>query len=423
MPGKKRCFASTKALRRLDPKVLVELLGHFREYVESKGLALPPPQEATAVNLDYGRLRDVCMAGDIPHELDDVLFHVCALGSLEGWDKIQREAEFQKNRLDFRTADLSFADLAIKAWLWDWPNNRALLEQSYARAKIHSRSSYVYYPAVKGLRQPYRPPTAAGLDGVRAELAEYFVGEALGKGTSLLIYDYEKETWFLIRYPGQLERHEAIGVDGEVETPVFKPAEYDAVVYHKDYRDLRLNTNRAKEHKKYRIVFGNLLFGTGNAFDPVERIVHLEPLKGECRDIFKCEDVPGLGSIAPIEVGFCSLAAPGREMVWRSEPDCSLLDYGGSDERLLPDDTHSVAYAKFRYRRKDRVKHDTVTVHTGKTLNYERDGDSAVLEQWLRRRGFIRGIGLSMWTALLGWAAAGSEWAVGGIGEWFMAYG
>jgi hypothetical protein len=29
-------------------------------------------------------------------------------------------------------------------------------------------------------------------------------------------------------------------------------------------------------------------------------------------------------------------------------------------------------------------------VHTGKTLNYERDGDSAVLEEWLRRRKFIK---------------------------------
>jgi hypothetical protein len=229
---------------------------------------------------------------------------------------------------------------------------------------------------------------------LKEELADYFLREAgLGKGTSLVIYDFEKESWFLVRYPGQLERHEAIDAEGRDANTVFKPAEYDAIVYHKVYRDLRLNTNRMKEHKKYRVAFGNLLFGTGNAFDPHEKIIHLEPMKGECRDIFKCEDVPGLGAIAPIEVGFSCLAAPGREMIWRSEANCTLLDYMGAGSRLLPDDTHSVMYARFRYRRKDRVKHDTVTVHAGKILNYERDGDSVVIEEWVRKRGFVKGWG------------------------------
>lgn len=404
MPGKKRCFASTKALRRLNPRLLAELLEHFREYAESKGVFVPPPEEATDGTLPYEKIRDACMAGDIPHELDDVLFHVCALGNLEGWERIQQEAALLGRRVDFRTTDLSYSDLAIKAWLWDWPNNRALLEQSYARTKIHSRSSYVYYPPTKGLRQDYQAPTMNGLALLKEELSEYFLGEAgLGKGTSLVTYDFEKESWFLVRYPGQLERHEAIDSDGNDVNTVFKPAEYDAIVYHKVYRDLRLNTNRMKEHKRYRMAFGNLLFGTGNAFDPNEKIVHLEPLKGECRDIFKCEDVPGLGSIAPIEVGFCCLGAPGREIVWRSEPDCSLLDYGGTGNWLLPPDTHSVAYARFRYRRKDRVKYETVTVHAGKILNYERDGDSAVLEDWLRRRGFVKG-----------WVMVGGEFLVPG---------
>lgn len=56
----------------------------------------------------------------------------------------------------------------------------------------------------------------------------------------------------------------------------------------------------------------------------------------------------------------------------------------------MPDDAHSVKYAKFRYRIKDQTKWETVTVHAGKILNYERDGDSAVVEDWLRRRKFIK---------------------------------
>lgn len=191
-------------------------------------------------------------------------------------------------------------------------------------------------------------------------------------------------------YPGQLERHSAIDDEGQDDNHSFKPAEYDAVVYHRKYTDLRLNTNRGKDHKHYRIAFGHLLFNSPNVFDPIEKIVWLEPLKGPCRGIFKCEDVNGLGAISPIEISFACQSEPGREIIWRSEQDCSLLDYGGQGDYVLPADTHSVKYAKFRYRLKDRTKWDTVTVHTGKTLCYERDGDSTVLEEWLRRRKFIK---------------------------------
>jgi hypothetical protein len=80
---------------------------------------------------------------------------------------------------------------------------------------MHNRSSYVYYPPAKGLTKTYLKPTDERITQLKEELATYFLSEAeLGKGTSLLTYDFEKETWFLVRYPGQLERHEAIDADG-----------------------------------------------------------------------------------------------------------------------------------------------------------------------------------------------------------------
>ena len=66
-----------------------------------------------------------------------------------------------------------------------------------------------------------------------------------------------------------------------------------------------------------------------------------------------------------------------------------MLDYGLSDDFLVPVNAHSVRYAKFRYRLRDRPQWESVTVHAGKTLNYARDGDLAVLEEWLRRRTFM----------------------------------
>ncbi|NQT91546.1 MAG: hypothetical protein HQ559_02210, partial [Lentisphaerae bacterium] len=385
MANKKKCFSTVKALRRRDPVLLCELLGKFPDYLRARKLRLPKGAERK--NLDYQGICDACMAGDIPHKLDDVLFFVSMLGDKKGQDLVEREAEWQHLNVKFSVAGLSAADFAMKAWLHDWPKNKHLLEASYARAKIFSKSSYVYYPMISDIRGKFREPTDDLMDEARGDLNDYFVNrEQLGKGTNVLKYDYPTEVWFLVRYPGQVERHASIDEEGQPGSQVFRPEEYDAVVYHKEYGDLRLNTNRAREHARYRITFGQLLFGTANVFDASAKIIHLEPLKGECLGIFKCKDIPGLTSIQPREVCFTRLELPGKEIIWKADKDTSLLEYNKESPRLLPEDTISIRYAKLRYRLENRTNWENVTVRLGKSMNYERDGDSAIIEEWLRKR-------------------------------------
>jgi len=47
MAGKKRCFVTVRALRRLDEKLLCAVLGKFPEHLATWGLVLPDP---------YGRI-------------------------------------------------------------------------------------------------------------------------------------------------------------------------------------------------------------------------------------------------------------------------------------------------------------------------------------------------------------------------------
>lgn len=331
------------------------------------------------------------MSGDIPHELDDVLFFVSALGNSPGWGKIQEEAAVQKRSLDFKPNGYSNADLAMKAWLHDWPRNQDLLGQSLARAIIHHRSSYTYYVPTKDVRKRYRTPDDAALKAFRERLSDYFEREGLGRGTSVVHYDFEKEIWFLVRYPGQVERYAAISEDGEPTSHVFKPEEYDAIVYHKEFGDLRLNTNRPSDHVRYRIDIADLLLDASNVFSPSKRVITLNPLLGKCLHIFKCQDIDGLAEIAPTEICYASLHSPGSHLIWRADKNHTLLSYRHPGDTLIPDETaHSIKYAKFQYRLRDRTRIDRLTVHAGNVLTYARDGDSSVLEDWLRRRGFIQ---------------------------------
>jgi len=387
MAARKRCFASVPALRRFEPGVLCELFKRFPEYLAECGVTLPDAPDES--NLNYQTLLDLCMGKGLPEELDDLFFHVTQLGNHEGWERILEEARMLGRKLSFPTKDRTYPSLAARAWLHDWPKNRDLLESAHARAQMHSRSSYVYYAPMSDHRARYKTPTAAALADFRKAMSKYFEGET-GRGTSVLSYDFEYEIWFLVKYPGQVERHAAIADDGTATSHKFKPEEYDAVVYHKTYGDLRMNTNRVKEHKRYRIDFARLLLDQANAFHPKEKMVTLDPLLGNCMELFTCRDVPELTAIEPTEVSYSILSMPVGWMTWTADTEHSLFDYLRRIGRFLPEDAHSVRRAKFRYRLRGRDHWERLTVHAGTALNYSRDGDSVVLENWLRRRRFIR---------------------------------
>ena len=112
--------------------MLCQVLLKFPEYLKERGLQLPA--NPTQDNLDYDAIRAACMCGDMPADLDDVLSYVSILGTTAGWERIREEARAKNKKLDFPTVDLTHADLAMKAWLWDWPKNKSLLEESYSRA-------------------------------------------------------------------------------------------------------------------------------------------------------------------------------------------------------------------------------------------------------------------------------------------------
>lgn len=389
MAGSKRCFVTVRALKRLNERLLCEILRKFPHHLQGHGLTIPDPP--TRDTLYFEGIRDACVASDIPADLEDVLFFVSILGNKRGQEQIEREAAHRKRPLSFSRNGLTCADFAMQAWLHNWPHNRDLLEAAYAGARIHGKSAYDYNPMLRDVRANFQNPTPERIAEARGRMEDYFANrEGLGKGTNIILYDYPHEVWFLVRYPGQMERHAGYDEEGNQSTHVFRPEEYDAIVYHKTYGDLRLNTNRKRDHLQYRVVFGHLLFEDANVFDPKTEMVRLDPLLGECRSIFNCRDIEGLAEIHPIEISFAWTRQPTVWLIWRSDKDMSLLADGLYGNNLLPPEAHSIAYAKFIYRLSHRTDWGRITVHKGRSLTYERDGDSVVVEEWLRRRKFVK---------------------------------
>ena len=391
----KKHFTNVPALRRLTPSVLAEFLLRFPAFLAQRKLAIPAPDSAnieTMVPL-YDGIRDAFMASDIDPELNRVLFMATQLGDAEGWDLILEEMEDRGIEPVFDPKPFTHYDLPLVTWLRrKLPDEEDILEQSYARRRIHAKSSYRYYAPTRDLRTKYKKPAGAVLRELRQNLATHFTNDPTSKMVKVLDYNFDKEIWFLVRYPGQPVRPDAIGKDGEDEDKVHTPGQYDAVVYHKTYGDLRLNTVRDGDHKRYRIAFGDALLGESNIFDPKRRIITLQPLREACHHLFSVSDSGEFPHVQPVEVCFNDHAVTGRRITWRANrQDMHLMQYPTDNDpkRLLPDTVDTVHYAKFRYRMHSRDAWHSMTVHEGMELRFDRDGDSAHLEQWLRTRGFF----------------------------------
>jgi hypothetical protein len=367
----------------------------FPEHVERRGLELPAA--ATTKNLDYAKIRDALMEGEIPEDLDDILHLSALLGNEKGWSMVERQAHEDGRRLPVVSAQYGYVDLAILAAIQDWPKNKDILERANARARVHSKSSYVYYAPAGDLRAQYRAPTEAAVAVAREFLTAHFVAEGIvserqhRKATEIVPYDFENEIWFLIRYPGRQSRQSGCDDDGEWRNFIFNPEQYDAVAYNKMYCDLRMNTKRKREHAKYRIAFGHLLFNRENAFRPAETVVSLAPLmRPDAVSLFTCDDIPGLSSILPVSITYETNCMPIRKRTETALDGQSLLTGATPMPQLLLEDVVCVRKLVLQYRMKDSTRLSRLTIDEGNKVTFDRDGESMVLEEWLRRRDFVR---------------------------------
>jgi hypothetical protein len=385
----KRAFDNVRALGNRHPQVLRDLLERFPEHVQQWELDL------TAEELDLVAIRDAFMAAEIPEELDDILYLSTALGNSNGWAMIERQAEEDGLLLPHHNADLTDTDMAVLAAIHNWPANLRLLERANARARIHAKSVFKYFPMEVELRHQYRAPTPETLAEAVQTLQDHYVSKGFihssqRSSVRIMPYDFEHEIWFLIGYAAKKQRHRGCKDSGEMRAFDFNPEQFDAVVYNKVFGDIRMNTRnwRKKDHHAYRLSIGRMLLDDGSAFSPSKKMVTLTPLElPNAADLFATDDIAGLAEIEPIELKYGPFDEP-RTYTLSADKGSSLRAANPLAPRLVPCETR-VCRAVFEYRLKDSRRRGRLTLSPGNKIGYERDGDSLVLEEWLRARGFL----------------------------------
>jgi hypothetical protein len=391
MSNSKKCFATVPSLKRIEPSTLADLLRPFPNHLKKHNITIP--EIVTEDSLNYQAIRDALMGENVPEPLDDILYLSSRLGNARYWGIVEKQATEDGRQLPPANPDYGYIDAVIRAEIEKWPRYKGFLEKANARARVHGKSSYVYYPPIKDMRPLYRVPNSDGIEEVREKIADHFFEIGLvssreqSRNTQVIKYDHEKEIWFLIRYPGKKSRLSGTDAKGEWKNYCFNPEQYDAIVYNKVYGDLRMNTIAMGDHAKYRIVFTNLLFGRGNVFQPKSKVVTLDPFKEDhAADMFGCKDVPGMDWIAPVRLRYELWGLPVKVYDFSHKDGSSLLLGNELGSRIVPKHTMAVTQVELAYKLKGREKVCKVTLHVGNRIRYDRDGDSIVLEEWLRKR-------------------------------------
>ncbi|MFA5902110.1 MAG: hypothetical protein WC829_23710, partial [Hyphomicrobium sp.] len=217
-----------------------------------------------------------------------------------------------------------------------------------------------------------------------------FIHESQRSSVRIIPYDFTHEIWFLIAYAAKKQRFRGCQNDGAMQSFDYNPEQYDAVVYNKVFGDIRMNTRnwRKKDHAKYRLAIGRMLLDNGGVFSASKKMVTLKPLEREdAFDLFATDDIPGLAEIEPVELVFEPLDAPRIETLAAARGSSLRID-GKYAPRLIPQDV-KVLRAVFEYRLTDSRRRGRLSLAPGNKIGYDRDGDSLVLEQWLRARKFL----------------------------------
>ncbi len=370
-----RLFTDPATLRSIAPEYLRSLLASHSDGLAAAGLA--PPADAGEPP-DYEALTRLLMAPEkLPSALREAFFYVHEMATPAGMECLLSAADKAGLNITGRPAP-SPADVAVQVWLLA-PD---LLERKHAEQFIRRLRGLESYHATVWPQPARREFSPAVIEAIANDLNDWFEKRKKGRGVKLFHYPRPDGTWFMVRHGDPFKREGAIDERGESFGVYYWPERFDVVVLDADGDELGIRTPNKSERQKYREVFGRHLYGNADFFGGQDKYT-LEPLRDRGPD--------GLAPIEGMEEVFLTEVAfrwPGSfsELQTHRADDLfgGFAARGAAFPRGLP-----IIKASFRVRFADSETPRTVTIKPPNVAQYTRDGDSIIIEKWLKLRGFI----------------------------------
>lgn len=372
-----RRFSQPDHLKTITRAHLLQLLSPYTEFFAGRGVALPSTEDTDG--LDYEGLVRVFMAPDVdtPTELAEALYMIHEMATPEGMDELLVEAEQRGMTFD-GSQDPTPGDIAVQVWLRD----RGLLERKHAEPFLTRPRSFEYFQTDMSPIPSFQMPTRETWVALEHDLDDWFEAKKRGRACKVFVYPKEGEVWFLVRH-GEPYKREGSFEAGQSSQVFYRPEKHDVLVYDMAIGELRINAGSKGEKQLYREKFGLHLFGNDEFF-PNDGKYTLEPLRTDGTASLVCLDVEGIDWVRLKEIRFYWGGAQHETEVRKADDIFAAYE---ARQRPLPDKARILG-ASFQVKFTDSRTPRTVTIRPSNIAQYTRDDDSAIVEDWLVKRGF-----------------------------------
>jgi hypothetical protein len=373
-----RCFANPVILRRIARPLLVQFFQPFRDFLAGRGVALVNDDR-----LSYDGLANALMALDenTPDEMLDAMYFVDEMSLPPYYDDLLTEAHAAGIDLG-ASSDIAPADLAVRIWLAD----RNILERLHAERFLVKPKSFQCFLSSAPTLPDVQYPADAVLEALENDLNDWFETKKRGRGTRAFPFFREDGIWFLVRHGEPLKREGTLE-NGEPASIFYRPEKFDVLIYDHQVGELAIHAGTKGEKQTYCRLFGKHIFGSADffAFDGMTGKYTLQPIRRNWQGCVACKDVEGMEDVRLTDIQ------------WRHDSDQYHVEGHRADDvfRALDDinrqipDSAKLLRATFKVKFKNAVRPRTVAIRPPNVAIFDRESDSAILEEWMAKREFI----------------------------------
>jgi len=370
-----KSFAQPDLLKTIQLSNLIRLLEPCRAFLEDRGLSLPREDGS---EIDYLKLSGILAQPDefMDSQVVEGLHVIGNLGTDGNFDQLLDIARRNFIEVDM---DATAADLAVQIWI-EAPQVLVLKERE---AGSHRRRKFESFRA----RDPEHvlPPEQLPIqfDALEADLEGWFMAKKRGVGCRVIRTDLPGEIRFLVQH-GQLCKREPSRKGPQSTCTFFRPEKTDLVIYDALNNELRISTSTIGELKLYREKFGKHVFGDPEKFVYAEKFT-LAPLKTDGVGSLKCRDIGGIEWVRLTEIEYAWPCAFDYTERHKADDLFKALEL----KRRGIEEQADLLHARFAVKLAGETNSRPVVVQPPNIAEYGRGEEAAIIEQWLRVRGFV----------------------------------
>lgn len=371
-------FTQPATFRRMKREFFCKWLDPSREYLAGRGFKIPATGSSEPI--DYERLAAIFMEPDaaMPRDLMRSAALIHEMSTESAMFDLLDGTRHLGMKLDLGD-DPDPVDVAVQVWIHD----PQALEELHQLHQLDRPRGFVHFVTDRDPLPGFDGPTDSQQAELEADLAEWFFKAKRGRHARVWTYRRPGEYWFLVQHGLASKRQEVVSATG-TETLIFRPGEYDVLVYNRKRGELRIHGCNPREVEKLRCAFGQHLFGDKEYFPGGAKFT-LAPLIESRRACLACADIPGIEHITLTEVQVFTGGRDWLRVAYQASDVFTMVEH----ERVVLPEADLLVRASFSVRFSDSKKQRTIKIIGSNKLSVLRDGDTSLMEKWLDARGFI----------------------------------